>query len=222
MDESRTRIEQDVAEELIFDPGVTEGNIRITSSDEGVVTLEGTIGTLSEFDRATWDAWRVYGVSGVDNELMVDLPDYYRRDDTRIAEAANFALFWNVSVPEEAISVSVDDGRVSLEGEVGYLYQRQAAVDTVGGLIGVTGVSDHIRLRPRSESEDDIEERIQQALARNAQTDEDNIRVHTSNGKVTLRGDVRSWTESYEAERAAWLAPGVTDVTNHLKVKSGD
>lgn len=220
MARTRTQIEQDVAEELLFDPGVRYADIRITSDEDGFVTLEGTVESFYELDRATHDAWRVYGVSAVDNGLVVDLPSDYRRDDAQIEDAVDSVLFWNISVPDEAISVSVGDGRVSLNGEVSYLYQRQAAVDAVRGPTRVAGVDDHISIRPRAESEGDIEDRIQDTFARNAETDADNIHVHTSNGKVTLRGDVHSWTEREEAERAAWLAPGVTEVDNHLKVKS--
>ena len=221
MQKTANQITQDVTEELLFDPAVEEANITVTSEYDGLVTLDGTVGSYFELDRATYDAWRVYGVSDVSNELSVDPPSDYLRADADIAAAANNALFWNSSVPEAAITISVDDGWVSLDGEVEYRYQRQAAVDAVSDLIGVTGVSDHIKLLPRKEVEGDIESQIYGALTRYAETDKDKIKVHTSNGKVTLRGDVHSWAERDDAEQAAWMAPGVVDVENNLKVKNG-
>ena len=100
-------------------------------------------------------------------------------------------------------------GWVTLEGEVDWYYQKEAAEDAVRTLLGVRGVIDQITVKPRA-SATEVKSRIEAAFRRSAELDAEKIRVETHDGKVTLRGDLHSWAERQEAERTAWAAPGVT------------
>jgi osmotically-inducible protein OsmY len=104
-----------------------------------------------------------------------------------------------------------------LEGEVEWNYQRQTAEKAIRRLRGVKGVSNLIELKP-SVSPAEVKHKIEEAFRRSAEIDAGRVRVETSNGTVTLKGNVRSWAERREAERAVWAAPGVTKVWNQLEI----
>jgi osmotically-inducible protein OsmY len=82
----------------------------------------------------------------------------------------------------------------------------------------VTSVSDLILLRPTKPAVD-VQRRIEQALVRSAVVDARQVTVEVRGNEVVLKGRVRSWLESEQAERAAWTAPGVTKVANQLEVR---
>jgi osmotically-inducible protein OsmY len=100
---------------------------------------------------------------------------------------------------------------------VEWYFQKEAAEDTVRGLIGVKGLTNAITVKPQV-TEGEVKTKIEQALERNAEVDAQRITVAVNNGKVTLYGSVRSWTEREEAERAAWAAHGVSAVDDHITV----
>ena len=210
------QLQSDVLDELLWDPSINTTNVEV-EADNGTITLSGSIGSYTELYAAERDARRVRGVVSVVDELEVRLPPAYERTDADLAGAAKDALRWNVLVPSEGISVTADDGRLTLMGEAEYQYQRQAAYDAVRFLIGVKSVNNQIRMMPRVSTEE-VQARIEQALVRNAETDARNISVEADAGTVTLRGIVHSWAEHDAAVQVAWAAPGVREVENELSV----
>jgi osmotically-inducible protein OsmY len=109
---------------------------------------------------------------------------------------------------------------VTLRGEVEWQYQKEDAERVVRRLSGVKGVSNLIIVRPRTTpSPDELKEKIEEALVRSVKTDAERITVELQGSKVILKGTVRSWAEKQEAERAAWLAPGVTSVDNRIVIE---
>ena len=213
---SDSDIQKDVAAELRWDPSLQDDDIAVAVRD-GVVTLAGYVKSYLDKWRAERVATRVKGVKALANDLEVRLPSSSTRPDPEIARAAVDALKWNISVPHDRVKVKVEDAWVTLEGDVDWYYQREAAERAVRSLTGVKGVSNLISVRARP-TPSDVKQKIKDALQRGAQFDADRITVEVDGKTAILRGKVRSYAELKDAERAARNAPGITEVKNELTI----
>jgi osmotically-inducible protein OsmY len=211
-----SEIQKDVADELKWDPSLEDDDIAVAVRD-GVVTLAGWAKSYADKWRAERVATNVRGVKAVANDLEVKLPALSNRTDPEIARAAIDALKWNTVVPADGIKVKVEKGWVTLEGEVHWYFQKEAAERAVRDLTGVKGVTSLIRVK-KSPAPSDVKEKIKEALARGAQFDADRITVEINGSKAILRGTVRSYAEYRDAARAARNAPGISEVENKLTV----
>ncbi len=211
------RLRQDVLNELEWDPVLHTTAIGV-SAEDGVVTLMGAVRSYTEKWQAEHAAKRVRGVKGLVEHLDVELPSLSLRSDKDIGEAALNALTWHTAIADEGVRVVVEDGWLTLEGEVGSLYQQAAAENAVMNLTGVRGVSNNLHVKAALKPEA-VGDAIDQALARNAHFDAKRIRAEVQGSNVVLRGHVHSWFERAEAERAAAAAAGVSSVENHITVE---
>jgi osmotically-inducible protein OsmY len=210
------QIQKDVMDELKWDPSVTHEHIGVAVND-GIVTLSGHVPTYFEKSAAQKATHRVEGVKAVAEQIEVRYPGSYVRDDEEIAKAILGALKWSVQVPEERIQVRVSKGWVTLGGEVEWEYQKEAAENAIKPLVGVLGISNYVSIRPQVQVTD-VKSKIEQALKRAAERETNRIKVAVEGQKVTLTGKVRSYAELVDARGAAWSAPGVTEVVDHLIV----
>jgi len=208
-------IQKDVLQELKWDATVQPNEVGVSVKD-GVVTLSGWVDSYLKKWAAEEAAHRVPGVKAVANDIEVKLVT--ERTDADIAEAAIHALDWDAGIPSDKIKVTVSKGWVTLRGEVEWQFQRQDAERVVRRLSGVKGVTNLIVVKPRATAKD-LKRKIEDALVRNAQIDAERITVEVQGTKAILRGSVRSWAEKDEAERVAWLAPGITEVENLIRVE---
>jgi osmotically-inducible protein OsmY len=210
-----SQIQQDVINEIKWDPSVTASEVTVSTND-GIVTLRGSVPHYFEKSSAENAALRVAGVRAVADEIEVNIMGSYGRSDEQIAEAALSALEWSYSVPKD-VKVTVEKGWITLRGEVEWDYQRIAAKDSVSQLMGVCGVSNNISIKSKIQPAD-IKSRIEEALKRSAENESQKISVLVKDDKVTLTGNVHSLSESDDAAQAAWMAPGVMTVENNLKI----
>jgi osmotically-inducible protein OsmY len=211
-----TELKTDVMDELMFEPSIDETGIGVAVED-GVVTLSGHAKSYAEKLAAEEAVKRVDGVQAVANELKVELWPGFQHDDTDLAQAVAHALRWNAWLPANSVTASVSEGWVTLDGSVPWQYQKQEAALSIQRLQGVKGVTNRIEVEPRVQAEE-VERKIQSAFQRAASLDAEQVHVETSGSRAILRGKVRSFAESQDAERAAWSVPGVTSVRNELEI----
>jgi osmotically-inducible protein OsmY len=209
-------LKADVVNELAWDPAIKETAIGVAVKD-GVVTLTGHLDTYAEKDAATRAVRRIAGVKAIAVEIDVRLSPTHQRSDTDIAKSIETALRWNASVPSDGIRVTVDHGWVTLQGEIDWNFQRTSVETAVRPLVGVVGVSNELKLKPKVLAAD-LSLRIEEALKRQALRDAQRIHVAVSGDKVTLTGQVHSWQERQAAQGVAWSGPGVRSVVNELEV----
>ncbi len=195
---------------------MTPNEIGVAVKDR-VVTLTGYVDAYTKRWAAEDAARRVRGIKAVANEIEVRLPSSSERTDADIAAAAVSGLEWDAILSTEKVKVTVSKGWVTLDGEVEWQYQKADAERVVRRLKGVKGVTNLITVKP-TVSPSDLKKKIEQALTRSVQEDADSIQLEVNGGTVILKGKVRSYLEKKEAERAAWLAPGVTSVDNRITI----
>jgi osmotically-inducible protein OsmY len=208
------KLKKAVQEELTWEPSVNQAHIGVTA-DDGIVTLSGNVESFIEKHAAERAARRVKGVRAVAEEIDVRLPFESKRGDDQIAAAATERLAWDTSVPD-AVKVKVEGGRVTLDGEVEWSYQKEAAVADVRNLYGVISVNNEIRIRSRVDTAK-LGEHIEHALHRSWFFDPA-IKVTATGGTVHLTGNVDSPYDRRIAANTAWAAPGATAVQNDIMV----
>lgn len=207
----------DIIDELDFEPSIDAADIGV-AVDQGVVTLTGHVRSYSDKITALDIVENVVGVRAIADEIEVRPVGMHITADDEVAIRIVNTLKWNTSVPEDKVRVTVKDGHVKLEGEVEWRYQSDAAQRAIGRLTGVTGITNLLKVNPSVRAED-VTDRIKKALLRDAELDASGIRVAVQDGTVTLEGKVRYLGERRSAERAAWAAPGVKNVIDHLAVQ---
>ena len=205
-----------VEKELGFDPRVDSSDIRIMTIG-GNVNLTGTVPSFPQYLQASAAARRVSGVTSLDNNLEVALPDSDYRDDVKLTTAANNALAANVTVPDNVEAIA-EDGNITLTGVVSYGTQRAAAADAVAGLTGVRNVFNDIEISYDLDPVD-VDLHVQEALDRSELVpDDSDVTAATKDNVITLTGHVHTWAEHDAVLGAAWMAYGVVEVRDELQV----
>ena len=211
-------IQNDVMDELKWEPFLTASEIGVAVKN-GIVTLSGTVDRYAKKIAAETAAKKVNGVKAVAEDIEVKLGTSSKKNDTEIAEAALTALKWHSAMQENKIKISVENGWVTLEGDVDWEFQRNSAKYMVENLIGVVGITNNIKIKTVVASTD-VKRKIASAFHRSATVDSEKINITLEGTKVILSGKVRSFAEKKDAENAAWLAPGVNSIENKLEIDS--
>ena len=212
---TNSELQKDVQDALKWEPLLDAAEIGVTAKD-GVVSLTGIVDSYSKKTEAESAAKRVSGVKALVENIEVKFPNSWKKTDVEIANEVLAALKADWSVPDDKVAVKVEDGWVTLDGELPWNYQREAAKNAVKHLTGVKGVFNNIKIK--SELHNKIEQKAVKNALRRSAIDDSDIEVSVSGTTVTLTGVVNSWYAKEEAERIAWKTPGIWHVKNELTV----
>jgi osmotically-inducible protein OsmY len=210
-------LQKDVQNAIKWEPLLNAAEIGVTAKD-GLITLTGIVDSYAKKLEAETAAKNVVGVKALVEKIEVKFSSAFKKTDSDIANEAMKSFKSNWDVPEDKVKIMVENGWVTLEGEVPWNFQREATKNAVHNLMGVKGVTNNIKIKPNTQ--DAIEKiNIEHALARNWAVDDEDIKVRVSGNKVTLNGTVHSFYQKDEAGRIAWNAPGVSTVDNELVIE---
>lgn len=221
-DRSDLEIESEIEEVLRWDALVDAGMIRVTV-DDGIVKLDGTVGSAAERGQATASAW-VAGVRDVDAsglDVRWWAGDSLRQppvvDDGEVREAVMNAMAVDPRVGAHGVEPRVDAGRVTLHGAVDTPRAKRAAEQVARTTVGVVAVENELEIRPTDPpGDDEIEEAIRERL-RASPLVRTHVDVDVDRGIVTLSGTVETVDAKMAAEDIAMTRSGVLSVINQLK-----
>ncbi len=210
-------LQKDVQDAIKWEPLLQAAEIGVIVKD-GIVTLTGTVDNYLKKTEAETAAKNVAGVKAVVEKIEVIYNSFWiKKTNQEIATEVISALRLNWNVPNDTVHVKVEDGWVTLDGDLAWNYQRESAKNAVKNLEGVKGITSNIKIK--SDNTDTIEkDAIEKALSRNWSINDNDIKVKVNANEVTLSGTVDSYYQKDEAERIAWNAPGVWSVNNELSV----
>jgi len=209
-------LQKDVQDAIKWEPLLNAAEIGVTVKD-GMVTLTGVVDTYEKKEEAEKAAKRVSGVKAVIEEIQLKSCNCDKKNDQEIAIEVLNALKWSWQIPNDKIQVKVENGWVTLTGELDWNYQKEAARTATSHLVDVKWVANNITVK--SETIAKVEKAdVENAFKRDWTLENKNILVSVLNNKVTLNGTVHSWFQKDEATRLAWNAPGIVNVDNQLTV----
>lgn len=213
---SNQELQTDVQNAIKWEPLLSAAEIGVTAKD-GIVSLTGVVDSYIKKMEAENATKKVIGVKALVENIEVKFPNDWKKTDTEVANEVLTGLKNNWLIPHDKITVKVEGGWVTLEGQLTWNYQKEAAKSAVHYLTGVKGVSNNIKIK--SENHDAIEQKdVEDAIARSWAIDDRDINVSVSGTTVTLTGTVTSWYQKDEADRIAWNTPGIWHVNNELEV----
>lgn len=211
------KLQKDVQDAIKWEPILNNSEISVAAED-GIVTLTGFVDSYAKKTRAEDTAKNIAGVRAVVENIDINFCNWPEITDADIALQVLNAFKWNRQFPDDKVKVRVEHGWVTLEGELGWNYQSEAAKKLVSPLSGVKGVTNNIIIKLATNSEIEKEE-IENAFERSWSIDDQGIDVKVSGNNVTLRGKVHSFYQKEQAGKMAWNAPGVSTVDNKLVIE---
>ena len=211
-------------DELKWEPAVHAEQIGVEVKD-GIVTLAGHVDSYLAKWNAERAAQRVAGVKALAVEIDVRLNGSTKRSDADVVRSIENMLLWTTYLPKDSVKVKVkvkvmvmvEDGWVTLSGQVQWGFQRNTAAAAVRYLLGVKGVSDQITIKP-GVSASAVKSDIEAALKRRATNEANGIKVAVNGSEVTLTGKVPTWAERDAAGSAAWGTAGVSNVVDNITI----
>ncbi|WP_188414346.1 BON domain-containing protein [Pedobacter mendelii] len=210
------KLQLDVLQAIKWEALLQAAEIGVIAQD-GIITLSGTVDSYAKKTGAEHAAKTVVGVKAIIEKIEVDFGSMEKKKDLDLAGEILEALKLNPEIPANKIIIKVENGLVTIEGEVKWYTLKEDIQKLVEGLKGVKNLTNAIQVK--SETSDDVEKvAIENALLRSWAVDTNEIAVNVFGNRVTLSGKVKSIYQKDEAERIAWNAPGVWNVHNELLI----
>jgi hyperosmotically inducible protein len=222
------RIQSSAKKSYVFKTYLKGDDIKIESND-GVVTLTGTVAEDSHKSLAQDTVAGLPGVKSVDNRLEVKGERPAENSDTWISMKVKGALLFHRNVSATQTDVSVKDGVVTLRGEAVSDAQKELTTEYAKDVDGVKDVKNEMTVvkAPKNSGEtmgkkiDDasITAQVKMALLSHRSTSALNTTVTTTEGVVTLGGKAKNAAEKDLVTKLVTDINGVKSVVNNMSVE---
>ncbi|MPS72278.1 MAG: BON domain-containing protein [Chryseobacterium sp.] len=213
---TNTELQRDVQDAINWEPQLKNINIGITAKD-GIVCLTGTVDSYAKKLQIEQVVKKVFGVNIFVENIDVKLQKHETKNDIEIAREIMAAFEANPVIPQEQLEVKVENGWVTLTGELSWDYLRDITENTIQHLPWIKGIYNNIIIVPEMHHHTIDKEGIVKALNRSS-IDDREITVSVSGTTVKLTGTVHTWHQREEAARIVWKTPGIKNLRNELKV----
>ena len=214
---SDKQITDNVFQTLLWDARVSPARINVNTIN-GQVTLKGTVDNFHKKWSAIDNALKVENVVDVIDKIKVQPMDIV--EDEALRQHIENALSNDSRLAQTNISCFVENGSVSLKGNVHTFYQRVAAEESCRWVKGVVDVINQIEVVPRgSDYDEQIRRRIRDLIDQNISTSVNDIEIKVKNGIVLLSGHVQGFVNKVYAETLASMVSNVSYVQNELILK---
>jgi osmotically-inducible protein OsmY len=209
-------LQKDVQNAIRWEPSMRAAAIGVKAKD-GVITLTGTVDTYSNKLIARKTTKKIVGVRAITEDIVVQCGSDTAKTDLEIAKSVLNTWKNNSQVLGGQIRVEVEEGLVTLKGEVSHKFQEEESAKTIKNVSGIKGITNLIKVKSKSESKAE-KKGLESAFERNWSLNSNHIKVEVNQNKVMLTGLVHSLYQKEEADRLAWNTPGVLSVENDLAV----
>lgn len=226
-EETDARIESAAMKSHVFKTYLKDDTIK-TESQNGVVTLTGTVAEASHKSLAQDTVEGLPGVKSVDNQLTVKNESPAERSDGWLSTKVKTTLLFHRNVRATKTEVAVKDGIVTLSGEASSLAQKELTTEYARDVEGVKEVINEMTIaRTPAQPERTIGEKIDDAsitaqvkssLRSHYSTSALKTRVETMNGEVTISGVAQNHAEKSLVTKLINDIDGVTSVVNNMTI----
>ncbi|HAO78437.1 MAG TPA: transport-associated protein [Verrucomicrobia subdivision 3 bacterium] len=222
-----SRIESSAAKSYTFKTYLKNDSIKTVSQD-GVVTLTGTVAEESHKSMAENTVASLPGVKSVDNQLKVSGEQPAEHSDAWITTKVKTALLFHRHVSATGTTVYTKDGVVTLQGEASSLAQKELTTEYARDIDNVKEVKNEMTIAttPATSKEtmgdkiDDasITAQVKSSLLSHHSTSAMHTDVSTTDGVVTLSGVAKNDAEKSLVTKLVTDINGVTSVINNMTV----
>jgi osmotically-inducible protein OsmY len=221
------RIESSAQKSYVFKHYLTDDSIKIESQN-GVVTLTGTVTEDSHISLARDTVSGLPDVKSVDNQLTVKGEAPAEHSDTWIAVKVKTALLFHHNVSATKTDVNVTDGIVSLSGKASSMAQKELTTEYAKDVEGVKEVKNQMTVAKNpakpgetvGEKIDDasVTAQVKASLLSHRSTSALKTKVETMDGVVTLSGIAKNAAEKSLVTKLATDVNGVSSVINNMTI----
>ena len=226
--ETDDRIQSSAKDSYVFRTELKNDNINI-NSNQGLVTLTGTVSEDSHKSLAEDTVSNMPGVKSVDNQLTVQGDQPPQNSDGWIGMRVKTALFFNRNVSAVNTEVDVSNGVVTLKGQADSQAQKDLTGEYAKDIDGVKGVDNQMTIaqagdnanQPSKDSKIDdasITAQVKMAFLTHHSTSAFKTGVSTTEGVVTLSGNATTAAAKDMASKVAGDINGVTNVVNNMTI----
>jgi osmotically-inducible protein OsmY len=225
--ETDDRIQSSAKDSYVFRTYLKDDSIKIMSND-GVVTLTGTVNEESHRGLAQNTVESLPGVKSVDNQLAINGQQPPENSDGWLSMKVKGALLFNRNVSAVNTEVYVTDGVVTLKGQADSQAQKDLTGEYAKDIDGIKGIDNQMTIAETPSKPDEgkdtkiddasITAQVKMAFLTHHSTSAFKTGVETNNGIVTLSGNAVNGAGKDMATKVASNINGVTNVVNNMTI----